>query len=78
MVRLELKLLTGAESDAKIAAANALADKSFNHLKKLIGTRKCHKHPSYVNKIKIIATKDGNPKVEIVDYCCPDFNKAIS
>lgn len=78
MVRLEVKLLPGEESDAKISAANALADKSMNHLKKLIGNRKCHKHPSYVNKIKVIATKEGDPKVEIVDYCCPDFHKAIS
>lgn len=78
MVRLELKLLAGDESDQKISAANALADKSLNHLKKLIGNRRCHKHPSYVNKIKVIAVKDANPKVEIVDYCCPDFHKAIS
>ena len=77
MVRVELKLLAGSENDPKIANANALADKSMNHLKKLIRDRKCHKHPSYVNKVKVIAVKDADPKVELVDYCCPDFYKAI-
>lgn len=77
MVRLELKLLAGSESEPKIANANALAEKSMVHLKKLIGNRRCHKHPSYVNKVKVIAVKDADPKIELMDYCCPDFYKAI-
>ncbi len=78
MVRLEVKLITENETDPTVVSANALADKVFTHLKKLIGNRKCHKHPSYVNKLKIHAIKNADPKIEIVDYCCPEFNKALS
>ncbi|HQQ94500.1 MAG TPA: hypothetical protein PLQ93_08090 [Bacteroidia bacterium] len=78
MVRFQLKPISENASDPAVAAANALADKSMKHMEKIIGSRKCHKHPSYVNKIKIVAVKGQDPKVEVVDYCCPDFYKAIS
>lgn len=77
MVRFELKLLPENDSDASIALANSLADKSMNHIKGIIGNKRCHKHPSYVNKIKIVAVKDQDPKIQVVDYCCKDFHKIL-
>jgi hypothetical protein len=77
MVRFQVKLLPENAADPAVAIANDLADKSMHHMEKIIGNRKCHKHPSYVNKIKVVAVKNQDPKVEVVDYCCPDFYKAI-
>ncbi len=81
MIRFELKLLpadgaTGAESTA-ISSANAIAEHSYHHLKKLIGKRRCRKHPSSANKLRVFAVKGSDPKVELVSYCCPDFVKKL-
>ncbi len=82
MVRLELKLLpedgaSPAESQA-IVAANELAEHSFHHLKKLIGKRKCRKHPSSPNRLRVFAEKNSKyPRVEVLSYCCPQFLKSL-
>lgn len=81
MIRFELKLLPteGIDpADAKIiSTSNAVAEHAFNHLKKLIGKRKCRKHPSSPNKLRIFAVKGGDPKAELVAYCCPAFLKRL-
>ena len=82
MIRLELKLLpedgaNPAELKA-ITAANELAEHTFRHLKKLIGNRRCRKHPSSPNKLRMFAEKNSKyPRVEVVSYCCPDFVKSL-
>lgn len=77
MVRFDLKLLPENAEDASISLANSLADKTMKHLKGIVGNKKCHKHPSYVNRIKINAVKDQDPKVQVVDYCCGEFYKIL-
>ena len=80
MIRFELKLLPEDEdsSDTKvIASSNAVAKHAYEHLKKLIGKRRCRKHPSSPNKLRIYAVKGGDPKAELVSYCCPDFVKRL-
>lgn len=80
MIRLELKLLPLEENapDAKqIQAANEEAKIACEHLKKLIGKRKCRKHPSSPNKIRITAVKGAGPKADLLAYCCIDFAKRI-
>jgi hypothetical protein len=81
MIRFELKLLpvdgvSPAESE-EINSANAIAEHSCKHLKKLLGKRRCRKHPSSPNKLRIYAVKGAGPKVELVAYCCPDFVKKL-
>jgi hypothetical protein len=81
MIRFDLKLLEDngsnpAESKA-ISHSNELAQHACNHLKKLIGKRKCRKHPSSPNKLRIYAILGGEPKAELVSYCCPAFVKRI-
>lgn len=81
MIRFDLKLLednaSNPEESKKIAEANAAAQHACNHLKKLIGKRKCRKHPSSPNKIRLFAQLGGDPRAELVAYCCPDFVKKI-
>lgn len=81
MIRFELKLLQDDGSnpaDSKIiSSSNAVAQHAYNHLKKLIGKRKCRKHPSSPNKLRIYAVMGGDPKAELVSYCCPAFVKRI-
>jgi len=80
MLRFELRLLPeeGNGSDiTAIKSANAIAEHSYHHLKKLIGKRRCRKHPSSPNKLRVFAVKGGDPKVELVSYCCPDFVKKL-
>jgi len=81
MIRFDLKLLedegkNAADSKA-IASSNEIAKHACNHLKKLIGKKKCRKHPSSPNKIRLFAVLGGDPKAEIVSYCCPDFVKRL-
>ena len=81
MIRFDLRLLPVEGSnpaDARIiAASNAAAEHSCRHLKKLIGKRKCRKHPSSPNKIRVFAVKGADPKAELVYYCCPEFLKLL-
>ena len=82
MIRFELKLLPteGANpAEAKeITDANELAELSYKHLKKLIGHRRCRKHPSSPNKLRVFAEKGSKyPRVEVVSYCCPNFVKSL-
>ncbi|WP_317897201.1 hypothetical protein [Aurantibacillus circumpalustris] len=81
MIRFDLKLLEDegnnpADSEA-ISKSNAVAQHACNHLKKLIGKKKCRKHPSSPNKIRMFAILGGDPKAELVSYCCPAFVKLI-
>ena len=78
MIRFELKLLPEDENsaDAKvISTSNAEAKHALEHLKKLIGKRRCRKHPSSPNKLRIYAVKGAGPRAELIAYCCPDFVK---
>ena len=81
MIRFELKLLPeegSNEADKKvISTSNAVATHAYNHLKKLIGKRKCRKHPSSPNKLRIFAVKGSDPRAELVSYCCPAFVKLL-
>jgi hypothetical protein len=82
MIRFDIKLLPeegASPAEAKeIASANELAELSLKHLKKLIGNRKCHKHPSSPNKLRIFAEKGAKyPRVEVISYCCPNFVKSL-
>lgn len=79
MIRLELKLLPVDEnsSNSEITEANNEARHACEHLKKLIGKRKCRKHPSSPNKIRISAVQGAGPSAELLAYCCPDFVKRI-
>jgi hypothetical protein len=81
MIRFELKLLpdegASAEELKVISASNAEAKHAYLHLKKLIGKRKCRKHPSSPNKLRIYAVMGADPKAELVSYCCPAFVKRI-
>ena len=82
MIRFDLKLLPveGASpaEQKKINEANQLAELSYRHLKKLIGNRKCHKHPSAPNKLRVFAEVGSKyPRVEVVNYCCTNFIKSL-
>jgi len=81
MIRFDLKLLEedgNATADSKaITYSNEVAQFTLNHLKKLIGKKKCRKHPSSPNKIRMYAVLNGDPKAEIVSYCCPAFVKML-
>jgi hypothetical protein len=81
MIRFELKLLedngSNPEESKVISSSNGEAQHAYNHLKKLIGKRKCRKHPSSPNKLRIYAVLGGDPKAELVSYCCPAFVKRI-
>lgn len=81
MIRFDLKLLPeegkNAEESKLISSSNAVAKHACEHLKKLIGKRKCRKHPSSPNKLRIFAVLGGDPRAELVAYCCPDFVKRI-
>lgn len=80
MIRYDLKLLpvedAKNEAEAKlINEANELAKRSCNHLKKLLTGKRCRKHPSSANKIRVTAIKGGDPKGELMLHCCPEFLK---
>jgi hypothetical protein len=82
MLRFDLKLIpieeASNEADAKvITESNDKAKHSCSHLKKLLGHKKCRKHPSSPNKIRISAVKGGDPKAELLTYCCPGFLKQL-
>jgi hypothetical protein len=80
MIRFELKLLSEEENGGPaevINTSNAVAKHACQHLKKLIGKRRCRKHPSSANKLRVYAVKGGDPKAEVVAYCCPDFLKRL-
>lgn len=79
MVRIDIKLLSeeGAKNPAAVAAANADAEQGGKHLERLIGKRKCRKHPSQINRIRVYAVEGGNPKMEVLSMCCMDFYKHL-
>ncbi len=82
MVRFDIKLISENEAqndtEAKlIADANIAAKAGMAHLKKILRHRKCHKHPSAPNKIRVFAVKGGEPRAEMFSYCCPAFLKLI-
>ncbi|MCC6372488.1 MAG: hypothetical protein IT236_15905 [Bacteroidia bacterium] len=82
MLRFDLKLIpleeAKNEADAKIITeSNTKAEAACAHIKKLVGHKKCRKHPSSINKIRITAHKGADPKAEFVVYCCPEFVKTI-
>lgn len=80
MIRIDLKLLPVDENGAdakKIEAANTEATIASVHLRKLLGKRKCRKHPSSPNKIRITASLNGKPEAALMFVCCPDFAKRI-
>lgn len=79
MIRIECKLLPEGEggNEQVIAESNADAKRSSDHLRYLIGNKKCRKHPSNNNKIRVLAVMGGNPKMEIVNLCCTDFYKRL-
>lgn len=81
MIRFDLKLLEDDGSnpaDSKaISHSNDVAQHACNHLKKLIGKKKCRKHPSSPNKIRLYAILGKDPKAELVSYCCPAFVKLL-
>jgi hypothetical protein len=82
MVRFDIKLISEneAQNDAEakiIHASNLSAQVGMRHLKKLLRTKRCHKHPSAPNKIRVFAVKGGDPKAEVVSYCCSFFLKQI-
>jgi len=79
MIRFELKLLQNENesADPEVTSSNAVAQHSYQHLKKLIGKRKCRKHPSSPNKLRVFAVRGADPRVELVSYCCPDFVKRL-
>ncbi len=81
MLRFDLRLLPeeGHEKErAIIAESNAAAEKGLNHLKKLIGHKKCRKHPSSPNKVRVFAVNGKDPHAELVFYCCPLFVEQIN
>ncbi len=81
MIRFDLKLLEDDGSNPGnsklIEASNQVAKHACAHLRKLIGNRKCRKHPSSPNKLRIFAVLGGDPKAELVSYCCPAFVKRL-
>lgn len=82
MIRFDLKLLPveGASPAevAEIESANELATLSYRHLKRLIGRKRCRKHPSSPNKLRVFAEVGSKyPRVEVVNYCCPKFIKSL-
>jgi hypothetical protein len=82
MLRFDLKLIpieeASNEAEAKIIeASNAAAEHSCKHLKKLIGKKRCRKHPSSPNKVRVFAVKGGDPTAQLVFHCCPTFLKMI-
>ena len=82
MIRFDLKLLPAEGANPaeqqKIAEANQLAELSYRHLKKLIGRRRCHKHPSAPNKLRVFAEIGSKyPRVEVVNYCCSKFIRSL-
>ena len=80
MVRIDIKLLPleeGAPDAALIAAANNEAETGGKHMEKLIGMRRCRKHPSNINKIRVHAVKGSKPRLEVLNICCLDFYKRL-
>lgn len=82
MIRFDLNLLPLedgiSEAEAKIIqSSNDQAKRSCNHLKKLLNGKRCRKHPSSPNKIRVSAVKGGDPKGELMLYCCPEFLKVF-
>ena len=79
MIRVDVVLLPVEGKNAAAAeTANAVAKHSSDHLRYLIGNRKCRKHPSNNNRIRLYATLDEkNPKMEIMSICCTDFYKRL-
>ena len=80
MIRIDLRLLPLDENGAnakQIEAANQEATIASAHLKKLIGKRRCRKHPSSPNKIRITATLSGKVQADLMFVCCPEFAKLI-
>ena len=82
MVRFDIKLIpeneAQNEADAKlIAEANHAAQVGLLHLRKILQKRKCYKHPSAPNKIRVFAVKGGEPRAEMLSFCCPSFLKLI-
>lgn len=72
MISFNLKLLPVSENPA-IAGSNEASEKSYNHLKYLVGGLKCRKHPSFKNVINVVAVEGKDPKIEVVSVCCPEF-----
>ena len=82
MLRFDIRLLpedeATNEADLKlIHAANEEAKTGAAHLKKLVGKKRCHKHPSAPNKIRVFAVKGAGPQAQLVSYCCAGFVKMI-
>jgi hypothetical protein len=77
MIRFDLKLLEDTGNNPEVSHSNEVALHAYQHLRKLIGRRKCRKHPSSPNKIRMYATLGGDPKAELVSYCCPQFVRLL-
>jgi hypothetical protein len=78
MIRFNLKLLPENISNSfEIASSNQISEKSYNHLKTLIGGLRCKKHPSFKNVINVVAVEGKDPKIEIVNICCQDFYNSL-
>ncbi len=76
MISLNLKLLP-ASSNPAVLGSNQMSEKSFNHLKGLIGGLRCKKHPSFKNVFNIVAVEGKDPKIEVVSVCCRDFLNSL-
>ena len=65
-------------ADAKIINdSNQKATFGMKHVRRLIENKRCRKHPSSPNKIRVTAIKGGEPKAELVVHCCPEFLKVF-
>lgn len=76
MISLNLKLLPVSDSPA-VLGSNEASEKSFQHLKGLLGSMKCKKHPSFKNVINIVAVEGKDPKLEVLNVCCTDFLRTL-
>ncbi len=78
MVRVEIQLLPEEGNDRQeIQKANAEAHHGGEHLRVLVGNRKCSRHPSANNKLRVIAVKGGDPKLEVISMCCIRYYKQL-
>jgi hypothetical protein len=76
MISLNLKLLPASDNPV-VLGSNQNSEKSYEHLKGLLGWQKCKKHPSFKNVINIIAVEGKDPKIEVVRVCCTDFLRTL-
>jgi hypothetical protein len=58
-------------------STNENTEKSYNHLRSLIGNQRCKKHPSFKNVINVVAVEGKDPRIEVVNICCQDFYNSL-